>query len=148
MLTTHLHLVFVLIWALFLSNWLTSLLGLAFINPLTRITTIRTHLIIPIILTVATVGAYVYRGRIEDVFAAFLFALIGYSMKKFGWPRIPLVIALVLGPLFENNFHLTLRLQQLGRINFFARPIVLILIGLSLISLVLSFKPIARTGRK
>jgi TctA family transporter len=148
MLTTHLHLVFVLIWALFLSNWLTSLLGLAFINPLTRVTTIRTHLIIPIILTVATVGAYVHRGRLEDVFAAFVFALIGYTMKKFGWPRIPLVIALVLGPLFENNFHLTLRLQHLGRINFFSRPIVLVLAGLSLISLVLSFRRTAIVGKK
>ena len=58
-------------------------------------------------------------------------------MKKFGWSRIPLLLGLVLGPLFENSFHLTLRLQELGRIDFFARPIVLILLGLLIISFVL-----------
>ncbi|MFC2169841.1 tripartite tricarboxylate transporter permease [Acidobacteriota bacterium] len=137
MLTTQLPLVFVLIWSLFFSNWLTSLFGLAFIRPLTRITSIRIHLIIPLILMTATVGAYIHRGRIEDVFVAYLFALFGYAMKKFGWPRIPLVIALVLGPLFENSFHLSLKLHQLGRINFFLRPIVLIILGLALMSLML-----------
>lgn len=139
MLTTQLHLVFVLIWSLFLSNWLTSLFGLAFVNPLTRITTIRTDVIIPFILMLATIGAYIHRGRIEDVFVAYIFALIGYTMKKFSWPRIPLVIALVLGPQFENSFHLTRQLLQLGRISFFSRPIVLLLLGLTLVSFVLPF---------
>ena len=95
MLTTQLHLVFVLIWSLFISNWLTSLLGLAFVHPLTRLTTIRIHLIIPLILMTATIGAYIYKGRIADVFLAYIFGLFGYAMKKFGWPRIPLVIAFV-----------------------------------------------------
>ena len=137
MLTTDLSLVFVLIWSLFLSNWLTSLLGLAIVNPLSRMTTIRVSLIIPIILALATLGAYLSNGRIEDVFVAYIFAFFGYGMKKFGWSRIPLLLGLVLGPLFENSFHLTLRLQELGRIDFFARPIVLILLGLLTISFVL-----------
>ena len=137
MLTTHLTFAFVLIWSLFLSNWITSLLGMSLVSPLARITTIRMPLIVPVVLMAATVGAYLHRGRIEDVLLAYLFALLGYAMKRLNWPRAPLVIAIVLGPLFENNFHLTLKLQQLGRIAFFSRPIVLLLIGLSIASLVL-----------
>lgn len=137
LLTNHLSLVFVLIWSLFLSNWLTSLLGIGMINPLSRMTTIRTQVIIPPIILLASIGAFMHRGRIEDVCIAFLFAGIGFLMKKYHWPRIPMVIALVLGPLFENNYHITTRLQSLGRIDFFSRPVVMSLMIIAGISLLL-----------
>jgi hypothetical protein len=34
----------------------------------------------------------------------------------------------VLGPVFEINFHLTRRLHELGRIDFWSRPLVLALL--------------------
>ena len=54
-------------------------------------------------------------------------------------PATTLVIALVLGPIFEANFHIATRLHQLGRINFWTRPIVLVLLGLSVACLVLPY---------
>ncbi len=135
MLEHNLSLAFVLIWSLFLSNWLTSLLGVATVSPLARLTHVRTHLLLPVILMLALGGAYVYRGRISDVLLACAFGLLGYAMKKYGWPRVPMVIALVLGPLFEQSFHLTLRLQELGRIDFLTRPIVLGLLVFTTVSL-------------
>lgn len=137
MLTSQLSLVFVLIWSLFFSNWLTSLLGLAAISPLARLTTIRTQALVPFILMLATVGAYLYRGQIADVFVSYLFALVGYLMKRQGWPRVPMVIALVLGALFEQSFHQTLRLHELGRIDFWGRPIAMTLLVLVVVSLAL-----------
>ena len=137
MLGDHLSLVFVLIWSLFLSNWLTSLLGLAVVNPLARLTTVRLQLLMPVILVLATLGAYSYRGDIRDVFAAYAFGGAGYLMRKFDWPRIPLVMGIVLGPLFEANLHLTVKLHSLGRIHFWSRPVVIVLIVLSLAGIVL-----------
>jgi putative tricarboxylic transport membrane protein len=135
MLTDHLPLVFALIWSLFLSNWLTSIVGLAAVNPLVRLTTIPIHLLAPPVLILVGFGAYVYRSRIEDVAVVVVFGLAGYWMIRYGWPRIPLVIGLVFGPLFESNLHLTLRLQQLGRIDFWSRPVAMILLALTVISL-------------
>ncbi len=135
MLTTNLSLTFVLIWSLFLSNWLTSLLGLALVLPLSKITTIPIQRIVPAILVMATVGAYIYRSSFQDVLVCYGFALLGYGLKIFGWPRIPLVIGMVLGPLFENSFHLSRRLIQLGRIDLASRPILLLLVCLTLVSL-------------
>jgi putative tricarboxylic transport membrane protein len=63
----------------------------------------------------------------------------GYYLKKHGWPRIPLVIAVVLGPLFETNLRITLQLQRLGRIDFWTRPISLALVVLTAVTLVLPF---------
>jgi len=137
MLTDHLVLVFVLIWSLFLSNWMTSLLGVSFVNPLARLTTIHTGRLVPVILVVAATGAIQYRGDWGDLACAMAFGVLGYFMKRYHWPRIPLVMALALAPLFENSLHLTLRLQELGRIDFWSRPMVLVLLVLTLLTVLL-----------
>lgn len=137
MLTTHLPLVFALIWSLFLSNWLTSLFGLAVVSPLARLSGLRTQALVPVLLGLSTLGAWLPRQSVADVLVAFLFGLIGYAMRRHHWPRVPLVIGLVLGPLFETNLHLTLRLQELGRVQFWSRPLVLGLLVLTVASLLL-----------
>ena len=131
MLSSNLVPLFVLIWSLFLTNWLTSLLGISLVGMFARLTTIRTEVLIAPLIVIATIGAYLYRGQESDVVIAYVFAGLGYMMKVFDWPRIPMMIALVLGPLFERNLQLVLRLQELGRIDFFARPLVVAFLLLS-----------------
>ncbi len=135
LLKEQLPMVFALIWSLFFSNWLTSLLGLAIARPLARISSLPTGQLAPMILIFAVLGAYMQQGRFSDVVIAFLFGWAGYHLKQHGWPLVPMVTALVLGPLFEANLHLTTALTQVGRIHFFARPIVWFLF----ISMILMF---------
>lgn len=123
--TDQLHLVFVLIWSLFLSNWITSLVGLTAINLMARMTVIRVQYLGPFIILLATMAAFVRHGHLADVMVVIFFGILGYYMKKYDWPRITLIIALVLGGLFENSFHLTMRLHDLGRVIFWHRPIAL-----------------------
>ena len=84
MITTHLDLVFVLIWSLFLSNWLTSLLGLATVKPLAKLTLVRTQTLVPVIFVLALLGAQLFRGRFDDVVLATVFGVLGWGMKTFG----------------------------------------------------------------
>ena len=131
----QLSLVFVLIWALVLSNGLTSLIGICTANHLARLTVVRTQLLVPLIMMLATLGAYVYRTRFDDVIVTMVFGAFGYYLKKYDWPRIALVIAFVLGPLLETNLHLTLQLHALGRIDLMTRVpslVLLLLIALSI----------------
>lgn len=125
-----LPLVFAMIWALFLSNWLTSAVGLAVVKPVSRLTIVSTRRLIPPILVLATLGALAFRGRVTDVWIATLFGVTGYFMKKHDWPRVAFVMAFVLGPLFELNLNLTLDLQRLDRIDFWTRPSVIVLVCL------------------
>ncbi len=141
LLDENIRMAFILIWSMFFSNWLTSLLGLLIVNPMVRLTTVRTHLLLPVIIALVTTGAYIFRGRFEDILVAYLFGLVGYGMIIFDWPRIPLLIAFVLGPLFENNFLITLKLHELGMINFWQRPVTMSLLALTLVSLALPYLP-------
>jgi putative tricarboxylic transport membrane protein len=144
LLDDRLPLVFALVWSLFLSNWLTSLFGLAAVGPLSRLTIVPTHWLVPLILTLASVGAFVYRGRIGDVVVACLFGTFGFLAMRLGWPRVPLVVGLVLGPVFESNFHLARRLSDLGRISLGSSPIAMSLLLLTLLG---ALAPLARNAR-
>jgi TctA family transporter len=135
--TERLPLVFVLIWSLFLSNWMTSIVGLLLVRPLARLTTVRVQMLVPVVLGLAILGAFAHEQRIGDVVLAFVFGIGGYYMKKHGWPRIPLVVALLLGAGIERNLHITARLLQLGRLDAGSRPILLALTLLILVNLAL-----------
>ena len=135
LLTEHMDYVFLLVFSLFFSNWLTSILGVALVRPFAWLTVAPTALLIPFLLTFTVLGAFTYRGRIEDVFVVYLFGLFGYAMKKYGWSRPAFVIALVLGHLLEKNFIVAVRLHELDRVRFWERPITMILVALTVASL-------------
>jgi TctA family transporter len=139
LMTQNLHLAFLLIWALFISNQLTSILGVMIINQVVKATVIRTHFLVPFIFILAVIGAYAERKAIGDVLLTFIFGVAGYLMKKNEYPRVSLVIALILGELFEVNFRQAMRLYDFGRLNFFERPIFLALVALTILSLSFPF---------
>jgi putative tricarboxylic transport membrane protein len=147
LLTGQLALVFVLIWSLFLSNWLTSILGLMLVSPLARLTTVRLDRLAPIGLALAASGAFVDRQRIGDVMVAVLFGLLGYYMKKHDWPRIALVVAFLLGSGIERNLHITTTLYGLGRLDLLARPLLGVLVVLTLLNLTLPYLRSAKLAR-
>lgn len=135
LLTQNLELVFVLIWSLFFSNWMTSLLGLAGVSWFARITTVPNRYLIPVVLLVVALAAYGYRGYTPDVLVVFAAGVFGYYLKKFGWPRIPFVIAMVLGPYFENLFQVSRQLFLLDRIDLLSSPIAIGIMVLTLAGL-------------
>jgi len=123
----QLPLVFAVIWALLLSNWLTSLLGLAGAGLCARLTVLPLRLLVPFLLGLVVLGALSLRGEPFDLVLVVAFGLFGYALKRFDWPRAPFVIAFVLGSLFERQLHLTLQLVEYGRIRFLERPVAMVL---------------------
>ena len=125
LLTGQLPVVFALVWSLFYSNWLTSILGLSLTGLLRRLGTVRLPRLAP--------GVYLRRAPFRAGPGAGAAGLLAFSLKRRAGPAVPLVTALLLGPLLESNLHLTLSLQAAGRIDFFARPVVWILLALMLL---------------
>jgi len=148
LMTDQLPLVFVLVWALFLSNWLTSLLGLLLVTPLARLTTVPLQRLAPIGIALAAAGAFVDQQRFGDVGVAVVFGVLGYYMKKHAWPRIALVVALLLGGGIERHLQITTALYGLGRLDLLARPLLLLLAALALLNLTLPRLRAARRASK
>lgn len=134
LLDEHLPLTFALIGALVVSNCLTSLVGLCLAGQLARLTTLRLEFLVPIILALVLVAATIHRGQPADLWVVVVFGLLGYIMQRYGWPRIPLVIAFVLGAMIEDNLLLTVRLLELDRLELFERPITLVIASLGVVT--------------
>ena len=128
--------VLVIIYTLVASNILVSAIGLFGGSWLCRITLFPTTLLAPVVFMLALVGAYATEGYVADVIVAAVFGVLGYCMKRFGFSRIPLVLALVLGRLAQKTFHQTI--MAWGVKGFFTRPISL---GLFIVTIVMIAAP-------
>ena len=75
----------------------------------------------------AVIGSFAASSRFEDVLIMFVFGTIGYFMRATGWPRPPLLLGLVLGPIAER--HMWTSVQLFGA-EFLLRPGVLIIFAI------------------
>ena len=85
-----------------------TLIVLALARPMAYLTLVDAHVLAPIVTVVALVGAYALHGEFGDVIVALVFAIIGYLMIRFQYPRITFTIALVLGEVTERSFFQTM----------------------------------------
>jgi putative tricarboxylic transport membrane protein len=123
--------------ALTASAVLASALGLIFARFLTLITTINVHILVPVVVAVSLTGVYVLNRDPGDVILCLIMGLIGYLMIRFDYPRLTLVIALVLGETAERAFHQTWMISDGDLTIFFTRLASLVLIAGIVFTLVL-----------
>ena len=129
MLTQNQTEIYGLIWALTASCLLASTVGLLFVRPLAMVTLIDSEILVPIVLCLALVGSYAIDGTIENVVVTAVFGILGYLMLRFDYPRLTVVIAMVLGSMAERNFHQSLMMSDGSYAIFFTRTIALILVA-------------------
>lgn len=124
-----------LIWALTASCILASFIGLLFVRPLALITLVDSEILVPIVVCVAMAGSYAIDQRIGNVVVTAIFGVLGYLMIRFDYPRLGVVIALVLGGTAERNLYQALMMGDGSWGIFAGRPISLMLAGAILLLL-------------
>ncbi len=135
MLSDDLGLTFTLIFALLLSNFLTSVVGVGIAPALARLSYLPVYKIALPVFIASAVSIIHINGGVVDLFVALTLGVFGYLLKHFNWPRVPMIIAFVLGDFFEANVMVAHRLQSLGRLNFFERPAAMILAAMIVLSI-------------
>jgi len=138
----HLAVTFSMVWTIVVSNVITVAVCFLFLRQLVKVTQVRGALLIPFILMLIAVGAFAEKNVFEDVLIVLLFGALGWVMSRLGWPRPPLLLGLVLGPLAENKLFLSTGNYGLAWIG---RPGVLVLLGLIVAGL---FVPIVSRYRQ
>jgi putative tricarboxylic transport membrane protein len=130
MLIEHEGVVFSLIVALAIGAVLASAVGLIFARPLALITLVDAHILVPVVVSVALVGVYALRSSVGDIIVTIIFGVVGFLMIRFDYPRITLVIALVLGELAERSYHQAIMIGDGDPSIFLHRPISLALFAI------------------
>jgi len=88
-----------------------------------RVAAIPPNVIAPVLIGIVTLAAYQATYSVEDLILVLVFAVMGIFMKRYGWPRPPILIAVVLAGIVEKflwlsmntyGFSMLLRLQFLS----------------------------------
>ena len=114
------------------------IVGLACAKGSPYILKIPQTLLLPLIAALCIVGAYSNANNLFDVLVAIVFGVIGFAMKKFGYPGAPLVLGIVLGPIAEANLNRALILSGNNWSTFVTHPISCIFLIISLVMIVYS----------
>jgi putative tricarboxylic transport membrane protein len=121
--------------AFFIENVLILVLGLTYAKYLAKITAIRNEIIVPMILLFSLLGSYSIRNSFFDLFLTSAFGLLGYFMAGYGYSPVPLVLAMVLGPMLEKNFQRSLVIGDGSYTVFLHSGISRVLVAMTVFSL-------------
>lgn len=107
MVNKNLDVIYSIIWILGLAGIIGSLVGFTLANPLARLALVRYSIMVPVILTFILMGALSATRDALDLLMVVLFGGLGYFMKRFAYPRPPLILGLILGSLMEKYLYIS-----------------------------------------
>lgn len=127
---------------MFIINVMILVLGLFGAKYFAKLLLIPKPILNTTIMTLCIIGTYGVQNNIFDVVTMLVFAALGYIMTKAEIPRAPIVLALILGPIMEENLRRWITLadgnyvQSLVK-SFSSNPISLIIFSITIITLLL-----------
>ncbi len=147
MLTRHLPITYSLVWTIVVANIVGAAMLMLWSGQIARLAFVRGHLLIPGVIMFVLMGAWTAGASIGDWITVIAFGVIGYVMKRGGWPRPPFVLALILGGLMEQTFHISMTAHR-GASWLWERPLVIVIALLCLVTVILGARGITRLKRQ
>ena len=129
----NLDIIYAIFMALLLANVFNFLIGRYYIKMASKVANVPKHYIFPAVLAFCLVGSYGFNQSMFDVWMALVFGVIGYILRKNGFPVAPLLIAFILEPILESSLRQSLLISQGSPAIFFTHPISCIFLVLSVI---------------
>jgi putative tricarboxylic transport membrane protein len=148
LMTNHPDLFWGVVSSMYIGNVMLLILNVPLIPLWVQVLKIPYKVLFPLILLFCIIGAYSVRSSVFDVLLTIIFGMVGYLFRKFDYEAAPLVLAFVLGPLFESNLRQSLTLSKGSFAIFFASPISAVSIILAIVVLVIGFMPYFTKARK
>ncbi|MXZ80844.1 MAG: hypothetical protein F4Z15_05645 [Gammaproteobacteria bacterium] len=128
-------LVWVVFSAMFFANLSILLIGYLETKTIINLLRIPFQFLAPLILLLATVGAYAVRGLAIDVAVMFAAGIIGFFLRRSGYSVAGIVLGLILGRIGEQTFAQAMQMLHFEWTGFFFRPIAITLIVAGVLTL-------------
>ena len=123
---------------LIVANILLFVIAMPTLRGFVRLAQVRTSLLFPVVVMFCIVGSYAFNQNMVDVYVMLIFGVVGYLMRKFGFPLSTLIIGFIVTPLLERSFRQSLVVSRDNWEIFFNSPVTWVLWGFTAISLVLA----------
>lgn len=139
-------------WGLIASFWIGNILLLVLNIPLigiwVRMLSIPYSILYPAMLFFIAIGVYSVNYQVFDIYWVIVFGVIGYLMKRFGYPAAPLLLGFILGPMMEEHFKRSLLMSRGHFSIFWERPISAAMLAVIVLVLLLSLRAAFRRSHK
>jgi len=129
------ELVWAVIASMYIGNVILLVLNLPLAGLFAKLLKVPYRWLYPPILALCIAGVYSQSNSVEDCWLLVGFGLLGWLMKRYDWSMAPMVLGLVLGPLFETALRQSLTISHGSGAIFVTRPISGALLALALIAL-------------
>src|SRR5512136_870816 len=127
--------VWAVIASMYIGNVMLLILNLPLVGMWAKIVVIPFYILGPIIVFCSVVGTYSIRFQAFDVWVMLIFGVVGYFMRKLGFPVAPMVLASVLAQMLETALGQSLLISQGSPLIFFTRPISFVFMALAILSI-------------
>ncbi len=132
--TNNAELVWSLIASLLVANLMLLVLNLPLIGLWVRLLAIPRPWLYAGILAFATLGTIGANPSVFELGLLLAFGLLGYGLRRFGYPIAPVVVGLILGPLAEQQLRRALAISQGDPTVLVSSPVALVLYAVALIA--------------
>ncbi|MCH8848342.1 MAG: tripartite tricarboxylate transporter permease [Chloroflexi bacterium] len=143
MLQEHADITIMIVMSLGLGNLAVTMLGLLFTRQMARLTLIPYPVLGFLIIPISLLAAFQDTRDLSAITIVLIGTGLGMLMKRYKWPRPPLLIGFILGPIIESNI-----VNSVGRYDWvgtFTRPLFIVLFVISIMTAALFTKFMART---
>ena len=121
---------------MFVTNIVMVIVAMAVAKVFAKILAVPYTILGPVIVMLATIGAYALKNNSGDVLLMATAGIIGYLFVKLKYNSAALVLGLVLGQMSESNFRRAYTLTNGNLATIFTKPITAVLMTACVIMLV------------
>ena len=129
--------------SMFVTNIVMVVVSMGIARVFAKILSVPYSILGPVIVMLATIGAYATNNNTGDVVLMVGAGIIGYLFSKLKYNSAALVLGLVLGQMCESNFRRAYTLTNGSIVAIFSKPITFVIVSACVIMLVYPFvKPL------
>jgi putative tricarboxylic transport membrane protein len=139
--TKHADLFWGTVMSMYLGNAMLLVLNLPLIGLWVQVLKVPYPILFPLILLFCLIGVYSLNYSLVEIALMIGFGVFGYLARKFQFELAPLVLAIVIGPMMENNLRLALVISQGSPLIFITHPISAVFISITFVLLISPFIP-------
>ena len=132
MLKKNADLIFSIVWIQGIAGIAGTLVGFVLAAQLAKLAEVRYTFMVPIMFIFILLGAFSVNRDPLDLVVVVGFGILGYFMRRSGYPRPAMILGLVLGDLMEKYLY---RSVASYGFSWLARPAVIVILMLAALSL-------------
>src|ERR671935_1227847 len=124
--------------SMYVGNIMLLALNLPLVGIFVNLLRIPYSYLYPLVIMFCIIGVYEVSHSIVDVWIMLIMGVVGYGLRKFGFDPAPLVLGLVIAPIFEMSLRQSLIMSNGNWTIFVMRPISATLMAAAALMLVMS----------